>query len=92
MITYCYYCPGCGHEWEERHGVDDRNSEKCPECGTNARIDLSRVRLQISCFDKLYPVKITDLTPYPKDEHWVRSKREHKELFKRYGKESPAFM
>ena len=91
MITYCYYCPECKNEWEAKHEVDNRHNEKCPKCGADARIDLSRPRPQISCYD-LYPVKITDLTPYPKDEHWVHSKHEHKELFKRYGRESPAFM
>ena len=92
-MTYSYYCPNpdCNHEWENAHFVADRLKERCPECNTQARINFAGIRNQVSCYD-LYPVKITDLTPYPRDEHVVHSKREHKELFKRYGRESPAFM
>ena len=91
MILYCYYCPDCSHEWENQHMMADRLNEKCPECGTKARIDFSAIRHEISCYD-LYPVRITDLTPHKEDEHTVHSKYEHKELFKKYGRESPAFM
>ncbi len=93
MILYCYYCPECKTEWDAAHEVDHRHDEKCPECGGNSRIDLSRTRQQVSCYDHYKDgIRITDLTPYPRDEHTVHSKYEHKELFKRYGRESPAFM
>jgi putative FmdB family regulatory protein len=36
MPTYEYKCRGCGHTFEEMHGVDDR-VEHCPECGGGVR-------------------------------------------------------
>jgi len=92
MITYAYICRSCGKRWENQHTVEERHKEKCSHCGKKANIDFSKSYVAISNWDHIYPLHITDLGPKPEDEHWVYSKHQHKELFKRYGMESPALI
>ena len=43
MPIYEYYCDCYDGEevWESFHKVDDRNNEKCPDCGQKASIAMS---------------------------------------------------
>ncbi len=94
MANYDYECTKCKHEWEASRPIAERNNEVCPECGGEAQIVFWSGRsASVSLYyEHAYPVKITDLSPKPEDEHIVHSKREHKNVLARYQKECPAFM
>ncbi len=91
MPYYDYECSKCEKQWESLHTIADRKKERCPDCGGKTRLLIGGNTIT-TYFERCYPVKITDLGPGPANDFIVHSKNEHKELLKRFDKESPAFM
>ena len=62
MPCYDYRCDACDIMWEGYNTIDERHSEKCPNCRQNAQLTISATRTKpviMDYFDEHLDARIT---------------------------------
>lgn len=54
MPLYDYHC-SCNHSFEAMKPIADRYTAECPECGADAKMELSAPRISLDGTDPSFP-------------------------------------